>query len=47
MKNKKIVLIILVIIMILTQFTKVNAHSVDLDPKSLITMPSLIYNGSG
>lgn len=47
MKNKKIILIILVIIMILTQFTKVKAHSVDLDPKSLITMPSLIYNGSG
>lgn len=48
MKNKKIRLIILmIIIMILTQFTKVNAHSVDLDPKSLITMPSLIYNGSG
>ena len=48
MKNKKIILIILmIIIMILTQFTKVNAHSVDLDPKSLITMPSLIYNGSG
>lgn len=47
-KNNKIVLIILIIIgIILTPLKKIEAHTVDLDTESLITMPIMIIRGNG
>ena len=48
MKKIKVVLALFVLIgIVLGPFKKVNAHSVELDPKSLITMPLMIFGGSG
>lgn len=49
MKEKIKVIIMLFIVMgvIVTSFTNVNAHSVELDPNSLISFPMLITNGQG
>jgi hypothetical protein len=47
-KKVKITLILCVMLgVLLTQFGKVEAHSVELDPNSLITMPIMIINGNG
>ena len=48
MKKIKVVFIIFMLIgIILSATKKVDAHSVELDPESLITMPMLIFGGSG
>ena len=47
-KKIKVILILLVVFgIVLNPFKKVNAHSVDLDPESLISMPTIIYGGKG
>lgn len=47
-KNTKVICIISIALLILFNLvTKVEAHSVELDPKSLISMPWIISNGSG
>ena len=48
MKKIKVVLALFVLIgIVLGPFKKVNAHSVELDPESLITMTLMIFGGSG
>lgn len=46
-KTKVILLVFLVLVIVLNSFKRVNAHSVDLDPEFLISMPMFIYGGSG
>lgn len=48
MKKLKVVFALFVLIgIVLCPLKKVNAHSVELDPESLITMPLMIFGGSG
>lgn len=48
MKKVKVILVLFVLIgIILSPLKKVNAHSVELDPESLISMPMMIFGGSG
>lgn len=48
MKKVKVVLLLFILMeIILTPLKKVNAHSVELDPESLISMPMMIFRGSG
>ncbi len=48
MKKTKACIILLIIILInIILFSKVNAHSVELDPESLIGFPFVITNGNG
>ena len=46
-KVKLIVMLFLVIGMIVSSFSNINAHSVELDPESLISFPKIITNGQG
>lgn len=46
-KVKLIVMVFLVMGMIVSSFSNVNAHSVELDPESLISFPMIITNGQG
>lgn len=46
-RSKVILLLFLVIGIILNPLKKVNAHSIELDPESLISMPYMIIGGSG
>ena len=46
-KIRLIIMLFLVIGVIVSSFTNVNAHSIDLDPDSLISFPMLITNGQG
>lgn len=46
-KIKVIVMMFLVIGVMMGSFANVNAHSVDLDPDSLISFPMIITNGQG
>lgn len=48
MKKLKVVFALFVLIgIVLCPLKKVNAHSVELDPESLITMPLMIFGGRG
>lgn len=48
MKKLKVVFALFILIgIVLCPLKKVNAHSVELDPESLITMPLMIFGGSG
>ena len=48
MKKIKVFFIIFMLIgIIVSSIEKVDAHSVELDPESLITMPMMIFGGSG
>lgn len=48
MKKVKIILALFILMgIILSPIEKVNAHSVELDPESLISMPMMIIGGSG
>ena len=46
-KVKGIFVLFVLIGIILSPLEKVNAHSVELDPDSLISMPMMIIGGSG
>ena len=46
-KVKLIAMLFLIVGVIVSSFTSVNAHSVELDPNSLITFPNIIVNGEG
>ena len=47
-KNKKMFLILILVAGIILSFSSfVNAHSVELDPKSLINWPLFVVNGKG
>ena len=46
-KIKLSMMLFIIVAMIVTSFTSVNAHSVDLDPDSLISFPMIITNGQG
>lgn len=46
-KSKAILILFLVLGMILNPFKKVEAHSIELDPEALISMPYMIMGGSG
>ncbi len=46
-KKVKIILVLLILIGIISIPLKVTAHSVELDPKNLITLPFIIFNGKG
>lgn len=46
-KVKLIAMLFLIVGVIVSSFTSVNAHSVELDPDSLITFPNIIVNGEG
>lgn len=46
-KTKKILLLFLTILLVFMPFKKSNAHSVELDPESLISMPYMLFGGSG
>lgn len=46
-KSKVILILFLVIGIALNPFKKVNAHSIEIDPESLISMPYMIIDGSG
>lgn len=45
-KVRKALLLIIFIVMMLVPYKKVNAHSVELDPDSLITFPSVAVGGN-
>lgn len=48
MKRVRVILVLFVLVgIILSPLKKVNAHSVELDPESLISMPMMIFGGSG
>ena len=48
MKKFKIILALFVLVgIILSPLQKVNAHSVELDPEYLISMPIMIIGGTG
>lgn len=48
MKKNKIALMILIMLLIsLTPLKKIQAHTVELDPESLISLPMMILGGSG
>ena len=48
MKKVKVILALFILMgIILNPLKKVNAHSVELDPESLISMPMMIFGGSG
>ncbi len=50
-KKSKVILMILILFLVigiaLNPFKKVNAHSIELDSESLISMPYMIIGGSG
>lgn len=46
-KTKALFILLLILFMSLMPFTKVSAHTVDLDPDSLISFPWWISNGEG
>ena len=46
-KSKILILLLLMLVIALNPIKKVDAHSIELDPESLITMPIMITNGKG
>lgn len=46
-KTNLLFILILIVSMIIIPFTKVNAHTVELDPDKLISFPWMITNGTG
>ena len=48
MKKVKFILILFILMgIILSPIKEVNAHTIDLDPESLISMPMMLFGGSG
>lgn len=47
LKGKILSMLLISILMVFYLFSNVYAHSVDLDPESLISMPMMIFGGSG
>lgn len=47
LKGKILSILLIIIMMVFHLFSNVYAHSVDLDPDSLISMPMMIFGGSG
>lgn len=46
-KTKLLFILFLILSMVIIPFTKVNAHTVELDPDKLISFPRMITNGEG